>query len=78
MTLQGAATIVNGCAIPTGIQIQVIGLDASGNAVASNDLWPASTRNMPPGENVISLEQALDYQPGIASVRIQPIDTRQW
>jgi hypothetical protein len=78
MFLKGIAVLKNKCTVPIGVQIKITGLDAAGQPVATRELWPASTRNIPPGEYDFSLDQWLDYDPAIRSFRLTPVRVRQW
>ena len=49
MVMQGVATLENNCAEAVGVQIQLTAYDASGSAVSTDEMWPASARNIPPG-----------------------------
>lgn len=76
--LKGVAVLTNRCDVPVGVEVKITGLDASGSPMATRELWPASTRNIPPGDYTFSIDQWLDHQPGMKSVLLQPIDVRQW
>ena len=76
--LKGVATVVNGCEFPVGAQFQIIATDGSGAALASNTAWLNSTRNLPVGRSVLSLEQAVDYVPGATGITVQPVEVRRW
>jgi hypothetical protein len=45
--------IVNGCAEATGVQLQIVSRSASGEAVDSEQFWPASTNNIPAGGSYV-------------------------
>lgn len=76
--LKGVVTIDNTCPGPTGVQFQITLIDGSGAALATRDLWLGSTRNLPVGESVLSLDHTVDYQDGAESIRVEPIDVRVW
>jgi hypothetical protein len=68
----------NRCPQAIGVQVRITGLDKSGNAVAVQDLWPASTNNINPGAFTFSVDQYLDYNPEIARFVITPIAVNTW
>ncbi|QLG94784.1 hypothetical protein HZF02_23830 [Pseudomonas yamanorum] len=76
--LQGAAMLENKCAEPVGVQVQIVGYDKAGTAVATNEFWPASVRNIPPGNYSFSLDQHLKYDPSIENIALELIDVRKW
>lgn len=78
MVMQGVATLENNCTEAVGVQIQITGYDASGLPVSSNELWPASIRNIPYGSYTFSLNQYLEYDPSIAKFSLKPIDVNRW
>lgn len=76
--MTGVATLVNGCAEATGVQVQITGYDKFDSPVSTNELWPASVRNIPPGSYTFSLDQYLKYDPAITSFGLKAIDVTQW
>lgn len=70
--LKGVAVLTNKCADPIGVQIKITGYNASREPMATNELWPASVGNIPPGDYTFSIDQWLDYEPGMKSVELQP------
>lgn len=76
--MRGVAIITNGCAEAVGVEIKITGLDASGAPVSTRELWPASVRNIPPGDYTISLDQYLPYDGRIKSITLAPIRVKQW
>jgi hypothetical protein len=76
--LKGVAVLVNNCSEPIGVQVKITGLDKDGNPVATRNLWPASIRNIPPGEYTFSLDTWLDYDPSIKTFQLAPIDVKRW
>ena len=76
--MKGDAVLNNRCPVPVGVQIKITAYDNSGSAIATRDLWPASTDNIPPGDYTFSLDSWLDYDPVMASVEVSPISVRQW
>ena len=78
ITLRGAATLTNHCAIPVGVQIKINGFDKAGIPVASRDLWPASINNIPPGNYTFSIDQWLEYDSSIVNFELLPISVKVW
>jgi hypothetical protein len=76
--MKGAAVMNNRCSVPVGVQIKITAYDNSGSPIATRDLWPADTDNIPPGDYTFSLDSWLDYEPGMASVEVSPISVKQW
>ena len=76
--MKGVAVLTNNCAEAVGVQIKITGFDSTGAPVATRDLWPASVRNIPPGDYTFSLDQWLDYDPEIKKFGLQPIEVKQW
>lgn len=76
--MKGVAVLNNRCSIPVGVQIKITAYDKSGSPMATRDLWPASTNNIPPGDYTYSIDQWLDHEPGMASVDLTPISVKQW
>lgn len=77
-TFKGVGVLRNNCPIPVGVQIKITATDASGRPVSSRDLWPASVRNIPPGDYTFSMDGYIDHDPQIESFRVQVIDIREW
>ncbi|WP_243787459.1 hypothetical protein [Pseudomonas amygdali] len=65
--MTGVATLENSCVEATGVQIKITAYDKTDSPVSTNELWPASVRNIPPGSYTFSLDQYLDYDPSITS-----------
>lgn len=76
--LQGVSVLENRCTEAIGVQLKIIGLDKTGNPVASKDFWPASANNIAPGNYTFSLDYWLDYDPSIKKVEIIPIEVKPW
>ncbi len=76
--MKGVAVLTNRCKEPVGVQVKMTGYDKSGSPVATRDLWPASVRNIPPGDYTFSLDHYLDYDPSIKKFDLTPVDVRQW
>ena len=76
--MTGVATLENSCAEATGVQIKVTAYDKSNSPVSTDEVWPASVRDIPPGSYTFSLDQYLEYDPSITSFGLEPIDVTQW
>lgn len=76
--MKGAGTLVNSCPIAIGVQLKVVGYDGNGIPVASKAAWPASVKNIPPGDYVFSLDHWLDYDPAIERFGVSVESTRVW
>jgi len=77
-SMKGIAVLVNRCAEPVGVQLKITGYDRAGTPIASRDLWPASVRNIPPGDYPFALDQWLKYDPQIKAIGLTPINIRHW
>lgn len=78
MYLKGAALIANGCSEPVGVAFRIIAYGKNGERVASRDIWPASIRNIPPGDYAFSLDNLVDYDPLIVRFSLVPIEVKDW
>ncbi len=76
--MKGVAVLTNSCPTPLGVQVKIVGHDAAGNPVAARELWPASVKNIPPGDYTFSLDGYLDYDPAIKGFSVEAVDTRVW
>jgi len=76
--LRGVATLVNSCPEATGVQVQITAYDKHDAPVSTSENWPASVRNIPPGNYTFSLDQWLEFDPDIASFGLKPIDVHHW
>ena len=76
--LQGVAVLTNRCAEPVGVEVKITALDKSRAPMATRDLWPASTRNIPLGDYTFSIDLWLDYEPGMETIQLEPIGVRRW
>jgi hypothetical protein len=76
--IKGVAVLINQCSESVGVQIKITAFDKAGAPIATRDLWPASTRNIPPGDYTFSLDQWLDYDPEMKKFELTPIRVKQW
>lgn len=76
--MKGVAVLTNRCRGPVGVQVKITGYDKSGSPVATRELWPASIRNIPPGDYPFSLDHYLDYDPSIKKFDLTVVEVKQW
>lgn len=76
--LRGVATLTNNCRKPTGVQVKIAALDESGATLFMLETWPASTRNIPPGDYEFSLDSYFKYDGRIHRLAVTPIAVREW
>lgn len=75
---KGVATVTNGCSEPIGVQLKATAMDGSGNPVATKDFWPESTRNLAPGDTIVTLDHSVAFEESIDRVQLSVIDVRRW
>ena len=74
-TARCAGEVKNTSSISQGVELQVTARDGNGRVVAVDEFWPASIRNIPPGQTypfTCSISERTD----IKTVEIRVIDTR--
>ncbi len=77
--LRLAGEVENQCAQPAGVQIKITALSATGSVIDTIEGWPASTRNIAPGERyAFNMGAGMPYQAGMHSFDVQIIDARTW
>lgn len=76
--LRGVAVLTNRCKEAIGVQVKIVGLNASGAPVSAKDTWPASINNIPPGDYTFSLDHYLAYDARITRFTLQPIVVKRW
>lgn len=76
--MKGVATLKNKCSESIGVQIKITGFGKDDQPIATRDLWPASIRNIAPGNFNFSLDQWLDYDPKMKKFSVEPVDIRKW
>ncbi|MBG6243475.1 MAG: hypothetical protein EKE20_17505 [Candidatus Symbiopectobacterium sp. Dall1.0] len=74
----GAATIINNCNIPVGIEMKLSAVDKNGVVVDVYDFWPASVNNIPIGEYDFSLNGRIKYNEEIKSFKLIPMSVNTW
>lgn len=77
-TFKGVGVLKNKCPIPIGVQIQITGTDSGGKPISSRELWPASVRNIPPGDYTFSMDGYIEPDPRVDSFTVQVVDIREW
>lgn len=78
ISMKGVAVLTNRCSEPIGVQVKITGYDKAGAPVATRELWPASVRNIPPGDFTFSLDQWLDYDSEMKKFDVVPVAVKQW
>ncbi len=68
--------LVNRCSEPTGVQLQVILRDATGQIVSSEDLWADAQRNYAPGAHTFTIRTRGYATAKSADVRV--LSTQRW
>lgn len=76
--MKGVVTMRNRCTSAVGVQFKLTAYNKAGEAIATTDFWPASTKNIAPGEYVFSLDHIMDYEPSAARFVITPLAVRVW
>ncbi|MGD1038112.1 MAG: hypothetical protein ABR878_13225 [Roseiarcus sp.] len=69
--------LTNGCSEPTGVQLQLVFRDGSGNAIDADEFWPASSNNIAPGASFV-FKWVNEWNPTAKSATVTPISVRQW
>lgn len=77
-SMQGVAVLRNKCAQAVGVEVKISGYDAKGQVLATRELWPASVRNIPPGEYEFSLDTWLDYDPAMKRFALSVVSVKRW
>ena len=78
IVMRGVAVLTNRCTEPFGVEMKITGFDKAGAPMATRELWPASVRNIAPGDYTFSLDMWLEYQPGMVSFELSPVRVQQW
>lgn len=78
MYMRGIAVLKNNCREAVGVEVKVTGLDSAGEPVQTTEGWPASVRNIPPGEFEFSLDQWLQYDGDIKTFSVRPVRVKRW
>ena len=73
------ARLVNNCAFAAGALVKITATDRDGNVVDTREGWPASIRNIGPGEKyAFDLGPLMTYRKSMKDFTIQVIDAKQW
>ena len=76
--MKGVGVLTNQCSEPIGVQLKITAYDKAGAPVATRELWPASIRNIPPGDYTFSLDQWLEHDPEIKTFEVVPVSIKKW
>lgn len=69
----------NNCKIAAGAQIKITAEDARGIVIDTTEGWPASIRNIAPGESyAFDLGPLMTYRPNMKNFQVQVISARTW
>lgn len=77
-SLEGVAVLRNNCAEAVGVQIKISGYDTKKQVLATRELWPASVRNIAPGDFEFSLDTWLNYDPSMKSFALSVVSVKRW
>ncbi len=69
--------LVNHCAEPTGVQIELSLRDAGGQTVSVEHVWPAKSQNVAAGERYAFTVQTRGYATA-TDVSVRVSDVRRW
>ncbi len=78
MFMDGVAVLVNKCSGPVGVQVKMTAYDKNGEPVATNERWPASVSNIPPGDYTFSLLGFLDYSTDAKTFKVTVAGVNRW
>jgi hypothetical protein len=69
----------NKCLNPAGAQVKITAEDAEGNVIDTIEGWPASIRNIRPGDTYsFNLGPLMRYRPEMKTFHIEIIDVKTW
>lgn len=77
-SLEGVAVLRNNCPEAIGIQVKLSGYNAKKEVLATTEFWPASVRNIPPGDYEFSLDTHLRYDPAMKSFSLSVVEVKRW
>lgn len=63
--------------VPAGVKLEAIARDENGTLLDSEEFWPASIRNIEPGETT-GIEISLTKNTNVAKYEVRVIDVTQW
>lgn len=69
--------IANNCSSSTGAGLQAVVRDAAGNVVFADEWWPASVRNIAPGDTY-PFHYRIENDPRAEKVGLRVFEVRQW
>jgi hypothetical protein len=69
----------NHCAVAASAEIKITALDSGGDVIDTIEAWPASIRNIAPGQAyAFDLGPLMRYRMGMERFEIEVIDVRVW
>lgn len=69
----------NNCSAPAAARIEIRGVDANGAVVGNAEGWPASTRNLAPGEGIdFDFGPLIRFDDSIAEFKVAIIESKTW
>jgi hypothetical protein len=69
----------NNCTIPAGAHLKITAEDKTGQVVDTVEGWPASIRNIAPGDAyAFDLGPLMRYRKNMSNFKVQVIDVRTW
>lgn len=77
-SFKGTGTLTNGCTTPIGVRLKITAFDAQGRAIQTRELWPASTRNIAPGDYAFSMDTWLEPDDRIERFAVEPAEVKAW
>jgi hypothetical protein len=69
--------IINNCHTATGVQLKIVLLDRGGNILKVDDLWPASTNNIPP-QSDFPFDMMIKSVPSFDRFQVRVTEVRIW
>lgn len=77
--LRLAGKLVNQCNAPAAARIEIQGLDSSGRPLANAEGWPASTRNLAPGEEVnFDFGPLMKFDTRLVDFKVLVVEVKSW
>jgi hypothetical protein len=64
--------------IAQGVKLQMIQRDTAGRVLDEDEFWPASDRNIAPGETEPFARPLLNVDPTMATVELRIVEARPW
>lgn len=77
--LRLAGKLVNQCSAPAAARIEIQGLDGNGRPLANAEGWPASTRNLAPGEEVVfDFGPLMKFDTRLVDFKVMVVEVKSW